>query len=77
MRLHEGKGAELKPGEWEELPSYLAHYPGEAGRLSGNPFWITIAAGRITAIDEQYPGSLAATLPLDTRQQSGGRRPEA
>ncbi|MFN2557949.1 MAG: hypothetical protein ABR592_13975 [Nitriliruptorales bacterium] len=55
VRLHEGRGAELKkPGNWEELPAYLAHYPHEGGRLSASPFWITVAAGRITAIDEQY-----------------------
>lgn len=54
VRLHEGGGAELKPGAWEELPSYLAHYPDELGRLSGNPFWITVVAGRITTIEEQY-----------------------
>ncbi len=54
VRLHEGRGAELKPGNWEELPAYLAHYPDEGRRLSGNPFWITVAAGRVTAIDEQY-----------------------
>ncbi len=54
VRLHEGRGAELKPGNWEELPAYLAHYPDEAGRLSGNPFWINVSAGRITGINEQY-----------------------
>lgn len=36
--------AELKPGEWEELPAYPVHYPDETGRLSDNPFWITVAA---------------------------------
>ncbi len=54
VRLHEGKGPDLEPGRWQELPSYLANYRTDDRRLSNNPFWITVAAGRIIAIEEQY-----------------------
>lgn len=54
VRLHEGRGADTKPGTWEELPEYLTGYQPEDERLSWSPFWITVRGGRITAIEEQY-----------------------
>jgi hypothetical protein len=57
VRLHDGAGADLKPGTWDELPVYLADYRGDDPndpRLSWSPFWITVKDGQVTAVEEQY-----------------------
>jgi len=55
VRLHEDSSADLDPGTFEELPTYLAGYrPAEERRLSANPFWLSFSDGVITAICEQY-----------------------
>jgi hypothetical protein len=54
VRLHEGTGAGLTPGTWDELPRYLAAYAPGDGRLSWNPFWLSVVDGQIIEIEEQY-----------------------
>ena len=55
VRLEEDGNAELDPGTFEELPDYLSAYvPAEGPALSYNPFWVTVEAGQVTAIQEQY-----------------------
>jgi hypothetical protein len=55
VRLAEDADADLDPGTWEELPTYLADLePPDADRLAWNPFWIVVADGTVTAIEEQY-----------------------
>ena len=55
VRLAEDSNADLDPGTFEELAAYLAATgPGEGAALSGAPYWITVDAGVITGIEEQY-----------------------
>lgn len=54
VRLAEDGDADLDPGTWDELPEYLAHDRPEDDRLSWNPFWVRVAGGIVTHIEEQY-----------------------
>lgn len=54
VRLHEDGDADLDPGTWGELRDYLAEYQTDDGRLSHNPFWITVHSHVVVSIKEQY-----------------------
>lgn len=57
VRLAEDSDADLDPGTFDELPAYLAlsaPAPGDGRALSYSPFWLTIDAGAITGVEEQY-----------------------
>jgi hypothetical protein len=56
VRLGEPTGAGSVPWTLAELPAHLAETsPTEdLGRLSWNPYWLTVADGEVVAIDEQY-----------------------
>ena len=54
VKLATTASADLKTATFDELPSYLAGSPSEAGHLSSNPFWLTMHAGTVTEICEQY-----------------------
>ncbi len=57
VRLSEDSDADLDPGTFDELPAYLAlsaPAPGDGSALSYSPFWLTIDAGAITGVEEQY-----------------------
>ena len=55
VRLGESANADLKPGTFDELPTYLQAYRGLASPyLSPFPFWLTLDQGRIIDICEQY-----------------------
>jgi hypothetical protein len=55
VRLHDDGSADLNPGTFDELPTYLSGYrPPDGKRLSTNPFWLSMDGGVVTAICEQY-----------------------
>lgn len=56
VRLHEDGSADLDPGTFDELPSYLAAEPKEPGSnvLSAFPYWVTLRDSTVVEICEQY-----------------------
>ena len=54
IRLEATGSTDLKAATFSELPSYFAGSPAEPGHLSSNPYWLTMHAGAITEICEQY-----------------------
>ena len=55
VRLGESANADLKPGTFDELPSYLRGYQNVSSPyLSPFPFWLTIDHGEVIDICEQY-----------------------